>query len=69
MCFFANRQSHADGVKGVYIGSGIGSLDDVYETTIAYEKGVSCDLNQSGASMSDNSRAIEKSRLFSYLAC
>ncbi|KAH7125492.1 3-oxoacyl-synthase-like protein [Dendryphion nanum] len=24
---------------GVYMGSGIGSLDDVYETTIAYEKG------------------------------
>ncbi|KAF2730676.1 3-oxoacyl-synth [Polyplosphaeria fusca] len=24
---------------GVYIGSGIGSLDDVYETTVSYEKG------------------------------
>ncbi|KAI8941982.1 hypothetical protein NX059_000092 [Plenodomus lindquistii] len=24
---------------GVYIGSGIGSLDDIYDTTIAYEKG------------------------------
>ncbi|KAF2126087.1 3-oxoacyl-synthase-like protein [Dothidotthia symphoricarpi CBS 119687] len=24
---------------GVYIGSGIGSLDDVYDTTVAYEKG------------------------------
>ncbi|KAF2107215.1 3-oxoacyl-synthase-like protein [Lophiotrema nucula] len=24
---------------GVYMGSGIGSLDDVYETTVAYEKG------------------------------
>lgn len=23
------------------MGSGIGSLDDVYETTVAYEKGVS----------------------------
>jgi 3-oxoacyl-[acyl-carrier-protein] synthase II len=28
-------------VQGVYIGSGIGSLDDVYDTTVAYEKGVS----------------------------
>jgi 3-oxoacyl-[acyl-carrier-protein] synthase II len=28
-------------VKGVYIGSGIGSLDDVYNTTVAFEKGVS----------------------------
>jgi hypothetical protein len=27
------------------MGSGIGSLDDVYETTIAYEKGVSCDTD------------------------
>lgn len=27
--------------QGVYIGSGIGSLDDVYDTTVAYEKGVS----------------------------
>ncbi|CAO2651610.1 Nn.00g041800.m01.CDS01 [Neocucurbitaria sp. VM-36] len=26
-------------VTGVYMGSGIGSLDDVYDTTIAYEKG------------------------------
>jgi len=25
---------------GVYMGSGIGSLDDVYDTTVAYEKGV-----------------------------
>jgi len=24
------------------MGSGIGSLDDVYDTTIAYEKGVGC---------------------------
>lgn len=30
--------------QGVYIGSGIGSLDDVYDTTIAYEKGVSDEL-------------------------
>lgn len=29
----------ADGPQGVYIGSGIGSFDDVYETSIAYEKG------------------------------
>ena len=29
--------------KGVYMGSGIGSLDDVYDTTVAYEKGVSDD--------------------------
>jgi 3-oxoacyl-[acyl-carrier-protein] synthase II len=28
-------------VQGVYMGSGIGSLDDVYDTTVAYEKGVS----------------------------
>ena len=27
--------------QGVYMGSGIGSLDDVYDTTVAYEKGVS----------------------------
>lgn len=27
--------------QGVYIGSGIGSLDDVYETSINYEAGVS----------------------------
>jgi 3-oxoacyl-[acyl-carrier-protein] synthase II len=27
-------------VEGVYIGSGIGSLDDVYDTTLAYDKGV-----------------------------
>jgi hypothetical protein len=26
--------------QGVYLGSGIGSLDDVYDTTIAFEKGV-----------------------------
>lgn len=26
-------------VTGVYMGSGIGSLDDVYDTTVAYEKG------------------------------
>ncbi|KAF1847425.1 3-oxoacyl-synthase-like protein [Cucurbitaria berberidis CBS 394.84] len=26
-------------VTGVYMGSGIGSLDDVYDTTLAYEKG------------------------------
>lgn len=26
--------------QGVYMGSGIGSLDDVYDTTVAYEKGV-----------------------------
>jgi hypothetical protein len=24
------------------MGSGIGSLDDVYDTTVAYEKGVRC---------------------------
>jgi hypothetical protein len=24
------------------MGSGIGSLDDVYDTTVAYEKGVCC---------------------------
>jgi len=28
-------------LQGVYIGSGIGNLDDIYDTTIAYEKGVS----------------------------
>jgi hypothetical protein len=27
-------------LQGVYMGSGIGSLDDVYETTVAFEKGV-----------------------------
>jgi hypothetical protein len=27
--------------QGVYLGSGIGSLDDVYDTTVAFEKGVS----------------------------
>lgn len=27
------------------MGSGIGSLDDVYETTVAYEKGVGYNLN------------------------
>jgi hypothetical protein len=27
--------------KGVYMGSGIGSLDDVYDTTVAFEKGAS----------------------------
>jgi 3-oxoacyl-[acyl-carrier-protein] synthase II len=26
--------------QGVYMGSGIGSLDDVYDTTVAFEKGV-----------------------------
>jgi hypothetical protein len=26
------------------MGSGIGSLDDVYNTTIAFEKGVCCDM-------------------------
>jgi hypothetical protein len=31
--------------QGVYMGSGIGSLDDVYNTTVAYEKGVRCDQN------------------------
>lgn len=29
------------GIQGVYLGSGIGSLDDVYETSVAYSKGVS----------------------------
>ena len=34
------RESLADLEQGVYIGSGIGSFDDVYETSVAYEKGV-----------------------------
>lgn len=28
-------------LQGVYIGSGIGSLDDAYDTAVAFEKGVS----------------------------
>ena len=31
----------ADLLQGVYIGSGIGNLDDAYDTAVAYEKGVS----------------------------
>lgn len=27
--------------QGVYIGSGIGSLDDAYDTAVAFDKGVS----------------------------
>jgi hypothetical protein len=61
--------SRANALQGVYMGSGIGSLDDVYETTIAYEKGVSCDLIDKRASLTDKSRDTEKSRLYLYLAC
>ena len=33
-----------DKVQGVYIGSGIGSLDDAYNTAIAYKEGVGSHL-------------------------
>lgn len=33
------------GIQGVCIGSGIGSLDDVYQTSINYLKGVSLKAN------------------------
>jgi hypothetical protein len=41
------------------MGSGIGSLDDVYETTVAFEKGVRLPWVQK-AMLLTNSRATER---------
>lgn len=51
------------------MGSGIGNLDDVYETTVAFEKGVKLPLDSKKSSLdvTNNSRAIEKSPLSSSL--
>lgn len=32
------------GAKGVCLGSGIGNFDEMYNTVIAYDKGVCCDI-------------------------
>ena len=32
-------------LQGVCLGSGIGSFEDVYDTSVAYEKGVSISLS------------------------
>jgi 3-oxoacyl-[acyl-carrier-protein] synthase II len=45
--------------QGVYIGSGIGSLDDVYDTTVAYEKGV-CEFSYETHSWTDRSQGYRK---------
>lgn len=37
---YQSAQNVTESSKGVYIGSGIGSLDDVYDTSIAYNDGV-----------------------------
>lgn len=37
--------------QGVYIGSGIGSLDDAYDTAVAFDKGVSRVLKKDGRSL------------------
>ena len=52
------------------MGSGIGSLDDVYDTTVAFEKGVSSisDCSERHRFLT-NARAIVKCRLFLYLDC
>lgn len=33
-------ESRANNRQGVYMGSGIGSMDDVYDTTVAFSEGV-----------------------------
>jgi len=50
------------------MGSGIGSLDDVYDTTIAYDKGVGQVRIHITKRLTIN-RAIEKYLHFSSLVC
>lgn len=50
------------------MGSGIGSLDDVYDTTISYEKGVRYFKRLNLSRVNDNYRATEKSLRSSFLA-
>jgi 3-oxoacyl-[acyl-carrier-protein] synthase II len=45
--------------QGVYMGSGIGSLDDVYDTTVAFEKGVS-DLSHYTIPLSNHLQGYRK---------
>jgi hypothetical protein len=56
----------------VYIGSGIGSLDDVYDTTVSFEKGVSTprSVSSSFASFTDGiDRDTRKFHRSSCLVC
>jgi hypothetical protein len=54
--------------QGVYLGSGIGSLDDVYDTTVAFEKGVSY-ANGFTRYRLTLCRATAKYLRYSYLGC
>jgi hypothetical protein len=54
------------GPQGVYMGSGIGSLDDVYDTTVAYAKGVSYIVREETMELT-LARAIRRCPLSSFL--
>jgi len=64
-------QPETNSQQGVYIGSGIGSLDDAYDTTIAFRDGVCVypGIYSVISETDQQSRATEKFRLSLFQGC